>query len=196
MNQGVIWLPVIISSFEEKMKDGPISKLLITKTGYRPTQYKKINDTLPVLCADKNFQGLYEVILTKHDLVEMEFISTYPGATQWSNTYHVEIQIVDLSVAVDANTDLWSPIVTLLQKKRSLTQIFRSNYYRNKTELQDQVSRVVWEPTDNELNQSILFLMNLKNKIAKKDLRLAYSQGNNTAYPPNIEAMAKYLSTQ
>ena len=38
--------------------------------------------------------------------------------------------------------------------------------------------------------------MNLNNKTAKKDLHLAYSQGNNTAYPPNIEAMAKYLSTQ
>ena len=31
-------------SFEEKMKDGPISKLLITKTGHRPTQFKKITN--------------------------------------------------------------------------------------------------------------------------------------------------------
>ena len=37
--------------------------------------------------------------------------------------------------------------------------------------------------------------MNSKNKTAKKDLRLTYSQGNNTAYPPNIKAMARYLST-
>ena len=41
--------------FEGKMKDGPISKLLITKIGHRPTQFKKIIDTLPVLCADNNF---------------------------------------------------------------------------------------------------------------------------------------------
>ena len=46
------------------MKDGPISKLLIIKTGHRPTQFKKITDTLPVLCADKNFQGLDEVLRT------------------------------------------------------------------------------------------------------------------------------------
>ena len=38
--------------------------------------------------------------------------------------------------------------------------------------------------------------MNLKNKLAKKDLRLVYSRGNNTAYPPDIESMARYLSTQ
>ena len=38
--------------------------------------------------------------------------------------------------------------------------------------------------------------MNLKNKTAKKDLRLTYSQGNNATYSPNIEAMARYLSTQ
>ena len=40
------------------MKDGPISKLIITETGHRPTKYKKITDTLPVLCADKNYQGI------------------------------------------------------------------------------------------------------------------------------------------
>ena len=38
--------------------------------------------------------------------------------------------------------------------------------------------------------------MNKKNETGKKDLCLAYSQGNNTAYLPNIEAMARYLSTQ
>ena len=42
-------------AFEVKMKDGPISILLITKTGHRPTQFKKTTDTLPVLCVDKNF---------------------------------------------------------------------------------------------------------------------------------------------
>ena len=38
--------------------------------------------------------------------------------------------------------------------------------------------------------------MNSKKKIAKKDLRLAYFQGNNTAYLPIIKTMARYLSTQ
>ena len=38
--------------------------------------------------------------------------------------------------------------------------------------------------------------MNSKNDNAKKDLRLVYSQGNKTAYPPTIEAMARYMSTQ
>ena len=64
------------------MKDSLISKLTITKTGHRPTQFKKITDTLPVLCADKNFQGLDEVLRTKHDLVETDFIPTYPNAAQ------------------------------------------------------------------------------------------------------------------
>ena len=38
--------------------------------------------------------------------------------------------------------------------------------------------------------------MNSKNETAKKDLWLAYSQGNHTAYPPNIELAARYLTTQ
>ena len=32
--------------------------------------------------------------------------------------------------------------------------------------------------------------------MQKKYLRLAYSQGNNTAYSPNIKSIARYLSTQ
>ena len=56
--------------------------------------------------------------------------------------------------------------------------------------------QLVWEVRDNALNQTMLYLLNLKSKNAKKDLRLAYSQGNNTAYPTNIESMARYLSTQ
>ena len=62
------------------MKDGPISKLIITETGHKPTQYKKIIDTLPVLCADKNFQGLDDVIRTENDLIEANFVPLYPDA--------------------------------------------------------------------------------------------------------------------
>ena len=42
----------------------------------------------------------------------------------------------------------------------------------------------------------MFYLMKSKNKNTKKDLRLAYSQGNNTAYPTDIESVARYLSTQ
>ena len=56
--------------------------------------------------------------------------------------------------------------------------------------------QLVWEQRANELNQSMLYLMNSKYKLAKRDLHLTYSQGNNIAYPPNIESMARYLSTQ
>ena len=54
-------------SFEGKMKDGPISKLTITKTGHKPSQFKKISNALSVLCADKNYQSLNEVLHTRRD---------------------------------------------------------------------------------------------------------------------------------
>ena len=57
-------------SSEETMKDGPIFKLTITKTGHRPYQFKKISDALPVLCTNKMYQGLDEVLRTRRDLVE------------------------------------------------------------------------------------------------------------------------------
>ena len=65
-------------AFERKMKDGPISKLLITETRHRLTQFKKIIDTLPVLCADKNIRGLDEVFRTGINLVESNFIIQTP----------------------------------------------------------------------------------------------------------------------
>ena len=78
-----------------KMKDGPISKLLITETGYRPTQNKKIIDTFPVLFADKNFQGLNGVIRTENNLVERDFMPTYANVTQWSTIHYVQVSIVN-----------------------------------------------------------------------------------------------------
>ena len=65
-------------SFEGKMKDGPLSKLTITKTGHRPSQFKKISDALPVLCADKNYRGLDEVFRTRRDPVKTDFMPAYP----------------------------------------------------------------------------------------------------------------------
>ena len=37
--------------------------------------------------------------------------------------------------------------------------------------------QLVWEQRADALNQSMFYLMNSKNEIAKKDLRLVYSQG-------------------
>ena len=56
--------------------------------------------------------------------------------------------------------------------------------------------RLTWEQRADALNRSMIYLMNSKNEIAKKYLRLVYSQGNYTAYPTDIEAAAQYLSTQ
>ena len=79
-------------AFEGNMKDGPISKLLITKTGHRPTQFKKISNTPPVLCADKNLQGLDEVFWTGTYLDEGNFMPPYLDTNQWSTTHCVQPQ--------------------------------------------------------------------------------------------------------
>ena len=53
--------------FEEKMKDGCISKLIITDTRHQATQYRRIIDTLPVLCADKNHRGIDDMLCNRID---------------------------------------------------------------------------------------------------------------------------------
>ena len=59
-----------------------------------------------------------------------------------------------------------------------------------------EANQLVWELRADALNQSMRYLMNSKKKNAKKNLRLAYSQENNTAYQFDIKSMASYLSTQ
>ena len=109
-------------SFEGKIKDRPLSKLVITKIGHQPTQYKKIVDTLSVLCADKNYWGIDDVIWTGNDLVEGDFMPTYSKANQWSSTHHVKISTVNLADPKAAD-DLHPPTFeTLVQ-----TYVFDAN---------------------------------------------------------------------
>ena len=88
------------------MKDGPISKLKITKTGHRPSQFKKIRDALPVFCADKNYGGLDEVLRTGRDKVIDDVMLAYPDATWWSTTHHVQIASVDWTACLVEGTNI------------------------------------------------------------------------------------------
>ena len=105
------------------MKDCPIFKVLITKTGHRPTQFKKITDTLPLLCLDKNFHGLDEVLWIGTNLVKVDFMSPYPNATRWLSTHNVKIQTVAKTAAIDTTTGV-RPFVHIVIEQ---TDIFDTN---------------------------------------------------------------------
>ena len=81
------------------MKDSPISKLTITETGHRLSQFKKIYDALPVFCADKNYGGLNEVLYTGRDQVEDDFMPYYPDANLWSHTHQIQVTTVTTGAA-------------------------------------------------------------------------------------------------
>ena len=81
------------------MKDSLLSKLTNTIGGQRATQYKKIIDALPVFYADKGYRFIDDVIWTNIKLQEAAFLPTYPVATLWSTTYHVNVLTVDLNAA-------------------------------------------------------------------------------------------------
>ena len=57
-------------------------------------------------------------------------------------------------------------------------------------------NQFIWGEKVDALNKAMLLLMNLKNDNAKKDLRLAFSQGNKIAYPLNLVSMARCLLSQ
>ena len=108
------------------MRDGPISKLIITKTGHIPTQFKKITDTLPVLCADKNYQGLDKALQIGTNLVEADFMPPYPNATHWLSTHHMKTQTVTPSSAIDTTTGV-RPLVPIVVAQ---TYVFDANHQK------------------------------------------------------------------
>ena len=55
------------------------------------------------------------------------------------------------------------------------------------------VDQLIWEEKSDALNKAMLLLIDLKNNIAKKNLRLDYSQGNKLACPLNVESMSRCL---
>ena len=105
------------------MKDGPVSKLTITKGGQRATQYKKIHDAQPVFYADKGYQFIDDVIRTNTEQVRSAFMQAYPDASQWSNTYHIQVKTIDAAALSDTTTLSRAPIITV--QKRS--NVFNPN---------------------------------------------------------------------
>ena len=99
-------------SIEGKIKDGCISKLTITETGHQAIQYKRIVNTFPVLCVDKNKRGINDVFCNGIDLVKGDFTLAYSDTNRWSNTYNVEIRTVNPIAAILANGS-YSQIIIL-----------------------------------------------------------------------------------
>ena len=87
-------------SFKGKMKDSPASKLTITETRHRPSQFKKIYNALPVFCADKNYGGLDEVLPTVRDKVKDDFMPAYPNANLWFNTHQIQVATIAAGAAL------------------------------------------------------------------------------------------------
>ena len=111
-------------SLKGKMKDGSISKLIITKTRHQPTQYKKIINTLLVLCADKNHGDINDIIQTGTNLVEANFTPPYPDTNRWSTIHKMKIVNVNPNNQPDANTSLRRPTVTMARQ----TSILNPNF--------------------------------------------------------------------
>ena len=106
-------------SFEGKMKVGPLSKLTITEGGQQATQYKKILDALPVLAADKGYKYINDIIRTDKEKEISDFTPTYPLASQWSTTYHVEVVTVNPKATPDPTTKK-RPTVIKLQERTNV----------------------------------------------------------------------------
>ena len=116
------------------MKYSCLRKLIITECSHCPTQFKKIRDALPVLCADKGFRIIYDVIHTYKELINTSHVPIYPDATLWSRTVHVKIDLVDQNTTLVSSARLIFKVVTTkthvfdmnMQKKFMLEYDIRS----------------------------------------------------------------------
>ena len=170
-------------------KDCPFSKLLITETGHRPTQYTKIVDTLPILCVDKNYEVLNNVIWKKIDLVETDFITTYPDANRWSKTHHMEIEIVNQNITHDAVTSLCPCTITMERR----THIFDSH-------LQKRLISIFERYSKNKSQEYFKFLANKKALImiifgqCNKTTKMEITLGTNYIAHRQAGRLIKFLN--
>ena len=165
--------------FEEKMKDGPISKLTITETGHRPSQFKKISDALPVLYADKNFQGFDGVLWTGRDLVKTDFMPPY-RANLWSTTHHVQVSIVDPNDNADEDTDERSVCYQIIYQihvfDANLQKELLSEYERNSKNKSQEYAKFL---VDKKALIMILFRQYDEAIKTKIFLRVTYAADSN-----------------
>ena len=104
MTEAAVVVVTIMETFQllnirlKKMKDRCFSKLTMTETRHQAPQYKKIIDTLPALCADKNNRSINDVLCNGIDLVKAEFTFPYPNSDLWSKTHDIEITSVNQTV--------------------------------------------------------------------------------------------------
>ena len=77
------------------MKDGCISKMVITETGHQAPQYKKIIDTIPVLYKGKNYKYIDNILCTWTNQDKADFTPPYLNLDQWSNTCNIKNKTVD-----------------------------------------------------------------------------------------------------
>ena len=97
------------------MKDGCITKLTITESSNRATQYKKIVDDLPVFRADKVYRSGNDIICKDTELIEEDFKEIYPDSDLWSTKYYIKIDIVDPLAAVGTNKSC--PVIKMTVEK-------------------------------------------------------------------------------
>ena len=75
------------------------------------------SNTLTVLCIDKNYRCIDDVLCTWTNLEEATFLLSYLHPAQWSNTYDVEIKTVNLNDNPFQGTGESPPIIMLEQRK-------------------------------------------------------------------------------
>ena len=134
-------------SFKGKMKDGPISKLTITETGHKPSQFKKTYDALPAFCADKNYGSLDEVLRTGHEQVEADFMPASPNANFWSNTHQIQVAPITTGAALVEGTTTNERVVTYelveqtIVANANLQKHLLSKYKRNSMNKSQEYSK-------------------------------------------------------
>ena len=123
--------------FEEKMKDGYLSKLTITKSGHRATQFKKIIGALPIFCADKNYRYIDDIICTNTKLTKANFVPSYLVITQWLSMYHVNLGSVNPIVGLNIPSGARPTCTEMIEK----SPIFYPNFQEQVLSDYDQAQR-------------------------------------------------------
>ena len=73
-------------------------------------------DALPVLCSDKNYRYIDNIVFTQIDLRKAAFLPAYTDLALWSDTYNMEINTVNPTTPPDTQTGEHFVIISMVER--------------------------------------------------------------------------------
>lgn len=149
------------NGFQGQLQSGVLRGYVITEnTTQRPIQYRNLKKKLPAFCAEKDYDGLDEIVRDMTDWDENKFFTKRPDASKWSEMMNVRVAddehgkpiMRKMNVVVD--TEMKEELLGAWKAKKKFEDAKWNKCQEDKKKLITLIRGQLDEGTSNELELS------------------------------------------